>query len=96
MTAEPISLNVSLSLSSLWWVLGIIGLFVFLLILLLRSGYGYSVKDTESHSENFAGVIKEGHGGLPAFLWVLYGAILVWTIVYFVIHWNEFAIIFTH
>ena len=96
MLAETTSLNVSLGLSSLWLTLGIISLFVILLILLLRSGRGYSVRDTESHSTNFAGVIKEGHGGLTAFLWVLISAILIWSVVYFATHWNEFAIIFTH
>ncbi|MEK7354341.1 MAG: hypothetical protein AABZ77_07545 [Chloroflexota bacterium] len=96
MLAETTSLNVSLGLSSLWLTLGIISLFVILLILLLRSGRGYSVKDTESHSTNFAGLIKEGHGGLPAFLWLLISAVLIWSVVYFAMHWNEFAIIFTH
>jgi len=96
MPAETTSLNVSLGLSTLWIVLSFIGLFVGLLILLLRSGHGYSVRDTESHSTNFAGVIKEGHGGLPAFLWVLLSAMLIWSIVYFATHWEEFAIIFTH
>ena len=92
---SEVSLNTSVSLTSLWWTLGIITLFVILLILLLRSGRGYSVGDTESHATNFAGTIREGHGGLTAFLWVLIGAILIWSIVYFATHWREFAIIFT-
>ncbi len=96
MPAETASFNNSFSLSSLWLVLSFIGIFVILLILLLRSGRGYSVGDTESHATNFAGTIREGHGGLPAFLWVLIGAILIWSIVYFATHWREFAIIFTH
>jgi len=96
MPAEPASLSVSLGLSTLWIVLSFIGVFVALLILLLRSGHSYSVRDTESHSTNFAGVIKEGHGGLPAFLWVLLSAMLIWSIVYFATHWEEFAIIFAH
>jgi len=91
-----VPINSFLGSSSRWLALIIIAVFVFLAILLLRSGHGYSVKDTESHSENFAGVIKEGHGGLPAFLWVLYGTILIWSIIYFAIHWHEFAIIFAH
>ena len=96
MAMKIASLNTSLSLSSLWLTLGIISLFVILLILLLRSGHNYSARDTESHSTNFAGTIKEGHGGVPAFLWVLFSAILIWSIVYFALHWHEFAIIFVH
>ena len=93
---ETTSLNTSLSLSSLWLVLSFIGIFIFLLILLLRSGRGYSVRDTESHSTNFAGIIKEGHGGLPAFLWVIISSIVIWGIVYYAIHWHEFTILFAH
>jgi hypothetical protein len=60
----------------------------------LRSGRNYSVHDTEAHASNYANVIKEGHGGLTAFLWVSFGAILVWTIVYLIQHWSEFGVLF--
>jgi hypothetical protein len=66
-----------------------------LIILLLRSGKGYSVRDAESHAEDYAGEIKEGHGGLPAFLWLLFSVIAIWTVVYFIMHAGEFAIIFS-
>jgi len=89
-------LNTSVSLTSLWWTLGIIALFVFLLILLLRSGRGYSVHDTEAHSTSYAGIVKEGHGGLTAFLWVLFISIIIWSIVYFILHRAEYAIVFAH
>jgi hypothetical protein len=68
---------------------------VVLTVLLLRSGKGYSVRDAQSHAEDYAGVIKEGHGGITAFLWFLFLVILIWTVVYFVIHAGEFAIIFS-
>jgi hypothetical protein len=68
--------------------------FTVLLILLLRSGHNYSVHDAEAHSTNYANVIKEGHGGLTAFLWLLYATIFIWTIVYLVMHWSEFGLIF--
>jgi hypothetical protein len=76
--------------------IGAIVLFVLLLVLFLRSGHRYSVHDTEAHSTNFAGVIKEGHGGMTAFLWSLFTAFFIWTIAYFVIHASEFSIIFVH
>ena len=63
--------------------------------LVLRSGHGYSVHDTEAHSTSYADVIKEGHGGLTLFLWVSFIVIIVWTIVYLLQHWREFLIIFS-
>ena len=68
--------------------------FVIVTWLILRSGYGYSVHDTEAHSISFADIIKEGHGGLTLFLWVIFIAILIWTIVYLVQHWGEFSAVF--
>jgi hypothetical protein len=68
---------------------------VVLIILLLRSGKGYSVRDAQSHAEDYAGEIKEGHGGLTAFLWLLFTSMLIWAIVYFVIHAHEFTILFS-
>ena len=89
-----VSLNFTLGLNGLYLSLAIIFGFLTALILLFRSGHGYSVHDTEAHSTNYAGVIKEGHGGMTAFLWVFFVFILVWTIVYFAQHASEFAIIF--
>jgi hypothetical protein len=88
------SLNFILGNDALYWTLGIIFAFLVTLILLLRSGHGYSVEDTQAHSTDFGGVIKEGHGGMTAFLWVFFGFMFIWTIVYFVLHASEFAIIF--
>jgi hypothetical protein len=69
--------------------------FVIITWLVLRSGKNYSVNDTEAHSTNYADVIKEGHGGLTMFLWVSFTVILIWTVVYLVQHWSEFAEIFS-
>jgi hypothetical protein len=89
-----LSLNFTLGINALYWTLAVIVSFVVSLILLLRSGRGYSVHDTEAHSSNYGGEIKEGHGGMTAFLWVFFAFMLVWTIVYFVLHASEFAVIF--
>ena len=64
--------------------------------LYLKAGFGYSVQDTEAHAVNYAGVIREGHGGMTIFLWLLFAFMLVWTIVYFVQHAGEFAIWFAY
>ena len=88
------SVNFILGLDSLYYTLMIIFAFLVSLILLLRSGHGYSVHDTKAHSSDYAGQIKEGHGGMTAFLWVFFIFMFIWTIVYFVLHSGEFAIIF--
>jgi hypothetical protein len=89
-----LSLNFILGTDALYWTLAILFAFLVMLILLLRSGHGYSVQDAQAHSTDFGGVIREGHGGMTAFLWVVYAFMFVWTIVYFVQHASEFAIIF--
>ncbi len=68
--------------------------FVLSMALLLRSGHGYSVRDTDAHAVDFPGGLKEGHGGMTAFLWVFFGALILWAIVYLVLHASEFSIIF--
>ncbi len=67
--------------------------YVIFLVLILRSGRGYSIEDTETHASDYAGVIKEGHGGMTAFLWLSFVAMFIWGIVYFVTHWHEFQIL---
>jgi hypothetical protein len=86
----------NLSALSITVALGSIAIFVFLMILLIRSGHNYSVNDTEAHAVNYAGVIREGHGGMTAFLWFLFIFMTVWTVVYFIMHAAEFAIIFAY
>jgi hypothetical protein len=88
------SLNYTLGLNALYWTLGIVFAALITLILILRSGHGYSVHDTEAHATEYAGIIKEGHGGMTAFLWVFFAFIFVWSIVYFVQHASEYIIIF--
>jgi preprotein translocase subunit SecG len=73
----------------------IVAVVVVLIVLLMRSGKGLSVQETQSHAEEFAGEVKEGHGGIPLFLWVLFIFFFVWTIFYFITHASEFGIIFS-
>ena len=75
-----------------WVTIGSVLAFSLLLILLIR-GSKYSVSDTQAHSTDYAGAIKEGHGPMTSFLWLLFAAMFVWVIVYVVMHWSEFAII---
>jgi hypothetical protein len=75
-----------------WVTIGSILAFSALLVLLLR-GSRYSQSDSEAHSLDFGGVIKEGHGGMTSFLWIMFTGMLIWTVVYLVMHWHEFAII---
>jgi hypothetical protein len=69
--------------------------FVITTWLILRSGHGYSVHDTEAHSTSYADEVREGHGGLTLFLWVSFITIFIWTIVYLVQHLSEFSVIFS-
>ena len=92
--AIELSLNSILGLNGLYATLSAIFVLLVVLILVLRSGQGYSVQDTEKHSTEYAGVIKEGHGGLTVFLWVVYATMVVWTVVYFIQHTGEFSILF--
>lgn len=77
-------------------VVGIAVAVILLTWLALRSGHGYSVSDTEAHASDYAGEIKEGHGGLTLFLWVSFIAMFIWTIVYLVQHASEFSVIFSY
>jgi hypothetical protein len=88
------SLNFTLGVDALYWTLTIIFSAVVTLILLLRSGHGYSVEDTQAHAVDFGGEISEGHGGMTAFLWVYFILFIIWMIVYFIQHAGEFGIIF--
>lgn len=75
-----------------WVTIGSILTFTLLLILLI-AGSRYSVSDTQAHASDYGGVIREGHGGMTAFLWVMFISLFIWVIVYFVLHWSEFAVI---
>lgn len=59
--------------------------------LAVKSGEKYGHHDAHVHSEEYAGVIREGHGPLTVFLIVAFTAIFLWTVVYFVQHGREFS-----
>jgi hypothetical protein len=70
----------------------LVGSMIFFVLAMLQ-GRGYSVQAAETHASDYAAEIKEGHGGMTAFLWVSFGAMLVWAIIYFWIHAPEFLIL---
>jgi len=78
---------------SLWIMVGGIVFLVMFIWLFARGKKNYSVDDTESHAEEYGDVIKEGHGGMTAFLWVSFIMLLGWTVYYFVVNWSQFAVI---
>jgi hypothetical protein len=93
--ADTESLNHVLGVAAAYWTIGLVAVTLVTLYLILRSGRSYSVHDTEAHAVEYAGLIKEGHGGLTAFLWVSYVLMAVWTVLYFAQHASEFSIMVT-
>lgn len=79
---------------SFWIVIASVILSVLFLWLFIIGGRKYSVEDTEAHSEEFGGVIKEGHGGMTEFLWISFGLLFIWTIYYFAVNWHQFLVLF--
>ncbi len=77
-----------------WLTVLIIALTMLLTYLATRSGRGYSPERTKEDADDFGGAVQEGHGGMTAFLWLSFVAIVVWSVVYLVMHWNEFATTF--
>jgi hypothetical protein len=77
-----------------YFVVLIIAIVAFLTYLAIRAGHGYSVNDTKAHAEKFANAVEEGHGGITAFVWVPCGAILIWSVIYLIMHWQQFAVTF--
>jgi hypothetical protein len=59
--------------------------------LAVTGGKGYSVQDTQAHASDYAGQMKEGHGGMTALLWVSFVAVLLWAVYYLVRHAGEFG-----
>lgn len=78
-------------MSNLLLTLAVITAFCLAVALALYSGRAYKHHDADSHSTEYAGIIKEGHGPLTVLLIVAYIAILVWTVVYLVQHRGDFT-----
>lgn len=80
-------------LTSFWVFVASIIMIVLFIWLFVRGKKSYSVDDAESHAEDYANVIKEGHGGMTAFLWVSFSLIFSWTVYYIIINWSQFRVI---
>jgi hypothetical protein len=85
---------VSTNIRLAWFTLFIIFLAAFLIYLSLKAGKDYSVEDTEANAEEFGGLVKEGHGPVPAIAAIGMGALIIWSVVYLIMHWNQYAVAF--
>ena len=58
--------------------------------LIVKSSDEYSVEETEENAEDFAGEVKESHGPVTTWLWVVYIGLITWAIAYLIQHIAEF------
>lgn len=75
-------------------VLVTIALYVIWAVYALIAGRGYDDASAESDAESYGGIIQEAHGGIPAFLWITYVVLAVWTVAYLYFHRADFAAMF--
>jgi hypothetical protein len=79
-----------------FWIAVVSLVFSAVMIWLIVVGNGRSREEgSEAHAEGFAGVVREGHGGMTIFLWVSFALLVLWTVYYFVAHAQQFLVIFT-
>lgn len=65
--------------------------FLIAIILAVIDGLKYTTTDMDRDASNYAQVIRESKGPVTNFLWVSYAAILIFTVVYLINHWDEFV-----
>jgi hypothetical protein len=62
-----------------------------LMYLIVKSSDEFSVEETEKNADEFAGIVKDSHGPVTTWLWVVYVAMIIWAIAYLVQHAGEFV-----
>jgi hypothetical protein len=58
-----------------------------LIWLIVISKDHFSPGDVEAHSSDFGKVVKEGHGPMLPYLWVIFFAVLVFVIIFWIVYW---------
>jgi hypothetical protein len=80
-----------------WGVLALVlaGIITFAIALwmMLSSGKGYTPRQVESDASDYGNVIRSGHAPLTLFLKVFISGVIIFIIVYFILHWGEFGAI---
>ena len=76
-------------------VLASLAVFAIILWLMLRAGKNHPPEEVEADATDYGNVIKSGHAPLALFLKIFIPGVLIWIIVYFVLHWNEFGALLT-
>ncbi len=79
---QPILAYVTIAIIAGWCIL---------IWLMVKSSREYTQEDNERDADEFAGVIRDSHGPVTTWLWVVFIAFTIWIIAYFVIHANEFV-----
>ncbi len=64
--------------------------------LMLRSGKGHPPAEIEADASDYGNVVRSGHAPLTLFLVVFISSVIIWIIVYFILHWSEFGALIRH
>ncbi len=79
------------------WILAVVltslAAFAVLMWLMLRSGKGHPPAEIEADASDYGNVIRSGHAPLTLFLYIFISGVIIFIIVYYVLHWSEFGAI---
>ncbi len=69
-------------------VLGGALLSAFLLwMIVISKNHHYTHSDVQAHSSDYGYVIREGHGPMLLYLWVIFISVIIFVIVYWIVSW---------
>ncbi len=75
---------------------GAIASAILIWLIVISKNRFFSPGDVEAHSSEFGHVVREGHGPMLPYLWVIFIAVLIFIIVYWVVSWPALPTINTY
>ncbi len=67
----------------------------FLIWLIVVSKNHFSQGDVQAHSSDFGHVVREGHGPMLLYLWVIFISLIIFIIVYWIVSWPSLTVMNT-